>query len=309
MPKVSVIIPVYNTERYLKRCIESILAQSLSDIEVILIDDGSTDLSPEICEEYAARDHRVKVFHQKNGGVSTARNRGLGVAHGEYIHFADSDDFLEEGFYSDLYNLARNYGADICCSTYVQETKNGEISPVSESDERISMTCEEAINALFSGHKVSYSLCDKIFKRNIIAEITFNELISHNEDYLFCYEAIKRSNKIAYTSKSYYHYCYNPESATRSGFSHKRMTAIDVHEYVLYDIKLNYNNLYKCARTELCKVALYTRKQMDDANYLLVKDIERLDRIIWKNLPYILLSKLAPGYKLLAIKYSLSTLF
>ena len=309
MPEVSVIIPVYNTERYLARCIESILAQSFSDIEVILIDDGSTDHSPEICEEYAARDRRIKVFHQQNGGVSSARNRGLGLARGEYIHFADSDDFLGGGFYSDLYNLARAEGADICCSPYVQESKNGEFTPSSEKDERITMTREEALNALFTGNRVSYSLCDKIFRRNIIADITFNELISHNEDYLFCYEAIKCSNKTAYTSKSYYHYCYNTESATRSGFSHKRMTAIDVHEYVLYDIRLNFEALCRCCRTEFCKVALYTRQQMEEAGYRQKEDIGRLNRIISRNLPFILLSELAPGYKLLAMRYTVCSLF
>ena len=94
-PKISVIVPVYNTEKYLKRCIDSILAQSYSDFELLLIDDGSTDASPAICDEYATNDSRVRVFHKPNGGVSSARNLGLDNARGEWIAFVDSDDWIE----------------------------------------------------------------------------------------------------------------------------------------------------------------------------------------------------------------------
>lgn len=305
MPDISVIIPVYNTEKYLKRCVDSIRTQSFSDIEIILIDDGSTDSSPMICDEYANKDSRIKVVHQKNGGVSNARNHGLSLARGKYIHFSDSDDFVGQDFYRDLYNLALLYDADVCCSAYLQESKDGKFISNSTVDELIKLTRDEALSALFANKRVSYSTCDKLFKNSATSGITFNERISHNEDYLFCYEIIKRTHNVVYTSKAYYHYCYNSSSAVRSAFSHKRMTAIDVQEYVLNDISVNFKNLYKGARTQFYKVVLFTRKQMEEANYFQSEDIKRLERIIRTNLLFIIFSNLAHGYKFLALKYTL----
>lgn len=304
MAKISVIIPVYNTEKYLARCFESILNQNFTDMEVILVDDGSTDNSPSLCDEYAARDNRVRVVHQPNAGVSNARNHGLEIAHGEFIHFADSDDFLEGNFYQDLYNLAQSSGADVCCSVYSLETKNGDFVPATTKEELLIMSREDALTALLSARRVSYSLCDKIFKRDVIKDVKFNEEISHNEDYVFCYEAIKRANIVAYTSQLYYRYCNNPTSTVRSAFSHKRMTAIDAHEYVLNDIKNNIGTLYRFAKAQYCKVVLYTRELMKEANYNEPDDVARLENTIRRNLVFIMFSRLAVGYKLLAIRYA-----
>ena len=126
MPKISVIVPVYNTEKYLNRCIDSILAQTFTDFELLLIDDGSTDCSGKICDEYAAKDSRVRVFHKENGGVSSARNMGLDNAQGEWITFVDSDDWVHEDFLKKRLALALNDNADIayCDVEYVYRTHN-----------------------------------------------------------------------------------------------------------------------------------------------------------------------------------------
>ena len=113
MPKVSVIVPVYNTEQYLKECVDSLLKQTLTDLEIILIDDGSPDNSAYICDEYAKLDSRVKVIHKENGGLSSARNAALDICKGEYIGFVDSDDFVEPTMFEELYNSAINYNSDI----------------------------------------------------------------------------------------------------------------------------------------------------------------------------------------------------
>lgn len=120
MPKVSVIVPVYKVEKYLGNCVESLIKQTLKDIEIILVDDGSPDRCPLICDEYAAKDRRITVLHKKNGGVSAARNDGLKIAHGEYIIFCDSDDWMEERAFEVLVNAAENSNADIAIGDVYQ---------------------------------------------------------------------------------------------------------------------------------------------------------------------------------------------
>ena len=122
MPKLSVIIPIYNTEKYLRDCIESILAQTFTDFELILVDDGSADRSGAICDEYCQLDGRIKVIHQKNGGVTVARKRGTEAASGDYISFIDSDDWIEPNMYHDMWKKADMYNADIVfCDILVEK--------------------------------------------------------------------------------------------------------------------------------------------------------------------------------------------
>lgn len=106
-PKVSVVVPIYNTEPYLERCMQSLLSQTLKDIEIILVDDGSPDCSPKMCDEYAQKDSRIKVIHKRNAGLGYARNSGLEIATGEYVAFIDSDDYIAPNMYEKLYNTAK----------------------------------------------------------------------------------------------------------------------------------------------------------------------------------------------------------
>ena len=129
-PKISVIVPVYNVKEYLSRCVDSILAQTFSDFELLLIDDGSKDRSAQICGDYAIRDTRIRVFHKENGGVSSARNVGLDNAHGEYVIFSDSDDYYcMDDCLEQLYNVARNNHLDIVRGEYIAVDKNGNELP------------------------------------------------------------------------------------------------------------------------------------------------------------------------------------
>ena len=124
MPKVSIIVPVYNVEKYLRRCIDSILRQTLTDIEVILVDDGSFDSSGKICEEYARKDSGLRVIHQKNAGVAVARNTGLDIASGDYIAFVDSDDYIEPNMYQSMMQVANQYDCDVVLCDCVKEHGN-----------------------------------------------------------------------------------------------------------------------------------------------------------------------------------------
>ena len=125
MPKISIIVPVYKVEKYINRCIDSILTQTFTDFELILVDDGSPDNCPAVCDRYANQDNRVKVIHKKNGGVSSARNSALDIAQGEYITFCDGDDYYLEDWLLELYSAAQKNSTDITMGNFIEVTENG----------------------------------------------------------------------------------------------------------------------------------------------------------------------------------------
>ena len=150
MPVISIIVPVYNVEQYLRRCVDSILAQTFTDFECILIDDGSPDNCPAICDEYAERDNRIIVIHQKNAGVSAARNAGLDLARGEWIGFVDSDDWCDPGMYEFLYKNAITNQVDISICGFRSIEKNGVVIGSSKKYPAIVMDSSEGLLKLFS---------------------------------------------------------------------------------------------------------------------------------------------------------------
>ena len=127
MPKLSVIVPVYNTEKYLRECVDSILAQTFTDFELILVDDGSTDGSGAICDEYAGKDSRIRVIHQENGGATLARRSGVRIAQGEYVAFVDSDDWIAQHIYQNMMEKAETCGADVILCDIVLETQTNQV--------------------------------------------------------------------------------------------------------------------------------------------------------------------------------------
>lgn len=217
MPLVSVIIPVYNTEKYLNQCINSVLAQTLSDIEVLLIDDGSTDGSGKICDDYARKDKRIHVIHTSNHGVSHARNRGLDQAKGEYISFTDSDDWIDPDMIATLYRLMQTHHADLSTCGYIIEDENGSIIYNIKEKAIYTLNKWDTIYSLFHDKHYKYkgNLWDKLYNRNIIDNhhLRFNEKIYYNEDRLFIFQYLSYCQSLAYTSSPYYHYIMRSNSA------------------------------------------------------------------------------------------------
>lgn len=214
--KISVIVPVYNVEQYLPRCIDSILAQTFTDFELLLIDDGSQDESGRICDEYAKKDKRIRVFHSANNGASAARNIGLNYAKGKYISFIDSDDWIEPTYYSDFFG-DESLDYDVYFQNYIQHNPDGSIKlkdliPCSVTNGHV----DNAILYLMKEVKFGWSWI-KLFKHSLIKEnnIRFDENISLREDELFAFQYCKSIKSLCIRNKANYHYYIYENSLTR----------------------------------------------------------------------------------------------
>ena len=233
MVKVSVVIPVYNVEEYLRRCVDSVLAQTLSDLEIILVDDGSPDQSPAICDEYAQADARIRVIHKTNGGLASARNAGMRIAQGEYLFFLDSDDWLEPDGLAKLCDVAGTYRVDFvryrairtgwpgleenapCRVEEVRELSEGlydEARIICEVYPRLLATRQLTMGAIVSAWG---SLYDRAFLR--AHELWFDEDIRFSEDLIFSAKVVRAAKRFYFVdAPGVYHYFYNPKSISKS---------------------------------------------------------------------------------------------
>jgi glycosyltransferase involved in cell wall biosynthesis len=242
-PIISIIVPVYNTEKYLHKCLDSILCQSFYDFELILIDDGSKDSSGSICAKYAKIDERIKVVHKENEGVSQARNLGIEMAKGKYIAFVDSDDFIEPDMFNLLYMIIKDYNADIAvCGFYKIDEKYNNVL----YDEIQRLNTEKALSLVLNYYnEFSPSVVNKLFNKNLIVKhrIRFNRQITMGEDLLFTCKCIYHSSKIVQSYSAKYHYRKNDSSATRMAFNLKKMTIFDSHDLIYDYIYSSYPSL------------------------------------------------------------------
>lgn len=231
-PLVSIIVPVYKAEKYIYQCIDSLLAQTYRNIEIILVDDGSPDRSGAICDEYAAADSRVKVIHQTNGGVSVARQTGMDNATGIYSIHADPDDWVEPAMIEELVAKALETGADYTFCDYYEEYGDGTRKQTKDNQGKsksITRYLELAIS-----DSCCVTLWHSLIKRSFIRGLVFKPIMNWREDQLFTIKLLVRNPKIAYLPKAFYHYrCENESSLTHS-YSDKHMQAN--YEYAM-DVK------------------------------------------------------------------------
>lgn len=224
---ISVIIPVYNPGVYFEKCMENILSQTYSRLEIILIDDGSTDGSEKKCDYYAHLDNRVKVVHKKNGGVSKARNAGLEIATGDYYHFPDSDDYIDLDTYEYLLGLIEQHNCDVVNFEHF----------ITYPDKEIAHSYADHFYGLYGVKDTLYKMasgvqfcCNKLFSKNLVTEIRFNEEIARGEDTLFAAMAIERANKIWFDKRPLYHYVQTEESACRGQFRPSQLSVLKLYE-------------------------------------------------------------------------------
>ncbi|MBE6741317.1 MAG: glycosyltransferase family 2 protein [Ruminococcaceae bacterium] len=256
---ISVIVPAYNIAPYIERCINSILNQTYKDVEVLLIDDGSTDETPIIADRLAEKDNRVRVFHIENKGVSNARNTALKNACGEYVSIIDGDDYVEQTLFEDAINAMIENDSDVFMFEYFVDDENG----------CTRHSVDESFYGVLDTEKViQYSIdvenrfaTTKIFKKELAENVFFNTDIILGEDTLFICEVLSKANKVVYTEKAYYHYVLRDGSATNSAFNRKKLSGVEAyHGVVELCEQLGYNDVAMISRKSLANLAVQLAK-------------------------------------------------
>ena len=205
MKKISIIIPVYNSEKYLDTCLTSLVKQTYSNLEIILVDDGSTDKSGYLCDEWKSKDNRIRVIHQTNQGVSAARNHGLDYATGDFISFVDSDDTVESDMYEFLIDLMIKYNADISHCGY-KHIVGEEVRLVHDTKKIYKQDSTEALSCLVGGRLFVGSLCNKLYRATLVSGLRLQCDIKINEDILYNFEAFSLANTIVFADYAKYNY-------------------------------------------------------------------------------------------------------
>jgi glycosyltransferase involved in cell wall biosynthesis len=224
MNKISVIVPIYKVEKYLTKCLDSIINQSYKNLEIILVDDGSPDNCPVICDEYAKRDNRIKVIHKRNSGLSAARNTGIKMASGDYVSFIDSDDWLDQGTFEHITSSLKDNRVDCLRMGYY---KNNDIfETIVKLNVRKGLyekdNFSELIDSFITGKEPCFS-CLLIIKRETLQKTNlFDENMMFLEDYCFFFELLGEIDDIYITSTPLYHYRYNPNSLCQSPDNYDR---------------------------------------------------------------------------------------
>lgn len=245
MSLISVIIPVYNMEEYLERCVQSVLEQKEKDLEIILVDDGSTDQSGKLCDFYQNVDSRIRVIHKTNGGLSSARNAGLKIATGRYIGFVDSDDWITSDMYSYLYSLIQQTGAEIASVSYKLCKDYPENSLIKKRLIVKSYSSDEALEYYLKvGNRKrinDYSVWTKLYRRDLFENTTFPEGHIY-EDITTNFELISKCNKYVKSNKICYFYFQGGSSILRSGFKNSKLDLL-TESYKLFELAVKTNNI------------------------------------------------------------------
>ena len=259
--KVSIIVPVYNVEQYLEDCIDSMLNQTLKDIEIILVDGHSTDKSGYICDKYKKIDSRIKVIHTEDKGVSYSRNIGIKAAKGDFIGFVDSDDYIDKDMYKKLYDLCIENSSEISVCKLGRKV-DGKIINYEDNEFFKVMDNEEAMEELFKGTLYRFSLCNKLFKKDLFKQITFPEGRIH-EDLSTTYKLFANANKVSYINYIGYIYVKRNNSILTSKYTKKRLDAFIGWSEILDFINDKYPKLKDMV------YACYTYACIDHMYYIL----------------------------------------
>ena len=260
---ISVVIPIYNSALYLRRCIDSILGQTLQDMEIVLVDDGSTDDSGVLCDEYAEKYHNIKVYHKRNQGASLARKYGLSKVQGDYVTFVDSDDIVEEDYLERLYNAMKQYGTKIAACDQIKHLEGTDL--IVDKSGEVVLLDNQAIHNRFFKYQF-WGFWGKIYHRSVFDDIYFPQY-TINEDYVVMAQLFDRYKQMAYVPMGLYHYMTHGES-----LSHQKLSQRMFDEYYnklwVRDFYTKNNPHYvrnaEAQLTETCIKLIRTVKQEDE---------------------------------------------
>jgi len=279
-PKISVIIPIYNVEKYISKCIESILIQSYNNLEIIIVNDGSTDKSGDVCAQYAKNDDRIVLIHQDHQGVSVARNNALDIASGEYIGFVDSDDWIEPDMFETLYNNAAIYNADISMCNFYYVRTNGDIVPYSNEKEDIKLL--EGVYKITHNIRLSNNvLWNRLYKCELFNDNRFPKGKIF-EDIFVMYKLVDTANKIVLSAECKYYYLRRDTGITLSLFTIEQMDIVEAYIERHNYISSRYPNLEKTSRKFIFTSLLwgmrkaYTDKRIELYRESLCKIIDKV---------------------------------
>lgn len=269
---ISVVVPVYNVEKYLDKCIDSLVSQTYENLEIILIDDGSKDKSAKICDKWKDNDSRIKVIHKENGGLSEARNVGIDYAQGEYIAFIDSDDWVDKNFIKYLHEKLEKYNADIAASTIIKTYKDyNEIQPINR--EKIRFTSEEALDTLLSGRDFCAVAWNKLYKKNVIGNIRF-PIGKIHEDEFFSYKVIANANTLVLVTEAIYYYRQRSGSIMQK-WSTAHLDALEAFKERMDFMYKYYPELYLKSKYSFYLAGIYNAKELlNTADEIAIEEID-----------------------------------
>lgn len=223
---ISVIVPIYNVEKYLDRCVDSIINQTYKNLEIILVDDGSPDNCPKMCDDYAEKDSRIKVVHKENGGLSDARNVGMEVATGEYVSFIDSDDYISLDFYETLLETIVDNDSDIVECGVVKFYENEKFDKYNDDLKVTNYDTVDALDGLISESPFKQHVWNKLYKSSVALDIPY-AVGKLNEDEFWTYQIFGKAKKVTRIYKTMYYYFQRGSSIMGNGYNIKRLDALE----------------------------------------------------------------------------------
>lgn len=252
---VSIIIPVYNVEEYLKQCIDSVINQTYKNLEIWLVDDGSDDSSGRICDEYKEIDFRIKVIHKENGGLSSARNAALDLMKGKYVYFLDSDDFISLDLIETYINLFKEYNVDVVMGTFCEFYGNINTTHINQTNKPEKFNRSEALKLMLLDKKLYNAAAGPLYKSDLYKNIRFPIGILY-EDYATTYYVMLKCQSVLYINDNRYYYRMRPGSIMNSKVTEKDMVILDIADKVSRDMALEYPKLEDCAIRKIMVVNL-----------------------------------------------------
>ena len=308
MDLISVIVPVYKVEKYLDRCVESIVNQTYKNLEIILVDDGSPDNCGAMCDKWAEKDSRIKVIHKENGGLSDARNAGMDIATGDLMGFVDSDDWIHENYICYMLQAIKICDAEIAACDISIVTDDDSVKSEKMNFDYVEYTNEEAMSYLTQGQKVRAVAWNKLYSKKLLKNERFPYGRFH-EDEFFTYKIIGKTNKVLYVNCPLYYY-YQRVGSIMNSISVKHLDALDAYLERIEYLKIKYPQLYRRDKIALCMtcVNMYNKiisvsKDTTDAYNKRIKNcrssikftFKELSKCSLKELVYIIGSKYSIG--------------